>query len=93
MLLEKLEGQKGILRLLVFVYDNGESNFQKIVDEGNLYDRVVRSSVAVLKEINLLTTRVDDSSYPRKNMVSLTERGETIAKKLKEIEKVLGEID
>ena len=89
MLLSKLEGQKGILRILTFIRDRGETNFQKIIDETDLYDRIVRNSLPILKELNLIETRIDKTSYPYKNMISLTEKGKKVAEKLKEIEVIL----
>lgn len=90
MFLEKLEGRKGILRILVFVYEHGETNFQKIIDESDLYDRIVRSNLPILKGAGLISTRIDSTSYPHKNMISLTEKGKKIAEKLKEVEVILG---
>lgn len=91
--LEKLEGQKGVLRILVYLLDHGETNFQRIVDESDLYDRVVRNSLPILKDAGLISTKIDNASYPPKNMISLTEKGERIAEKLKTIEEILAGID
>ena len=87
--LEKLEGQKGLLRILVYLFDHGETNFQRIVDDSNLYDRIVRNSIPILKDAGLVSTRIDDTSYPPKNMISLTKKGKQIAEKLREIEEIL----
>lgn len=87
--LEKLEGQKGLLRILVFLLEHGETNFQKIIDESNLYDRIVRNSLPILKDSGLVSTRIDNTSYPPKNMISLTEKGKHVASKMKEIEDIM----
>ena len=87
--LEKLEGQKGVLRILVFLLEHGETNFQKIIDESNLYDRIVRNSLPILKDSGLVSTRIDKTSYPPKNMISLTEKGKDVASKVKEIEDIM----
>lgn len=89
MSLEKLEGQKGVLRILVYLFEHGETNFQRIVDGSSLYDRIVRNSLPILKDAGLVSTRIDDTSYPPKNMISLTEKGKGVANKLKEIEILL----
>lgn len=89
MSLARIEGQKGVLRTLVYLYDNGESNFQKIADSPGLYDRIVRNSLAILNEQALIRQRIDNSSYPPKNMISLTEKGKKVAEKLKEIQDML----
>lgn len=87
--IEILEGQKGTLRLLVHLDDKDETNQQRITDETNLYASILRSSVKLLKASGLVKTRVDNSSYPPKNMISLTDKGRRVAKLLKEIEAVL----
>ena len=87
--LEKLEGQKGVLRILVFLLEHGETNFQKIIDDSNLYDRIVRNSLPILKDSGLVSTRIDNTSYPPKNMISLTEKGKDVASKVKEIEDIM----
>lgn len=90
MSLAAIEGQKGVLRTLVYLYDNGESNFQKIADSPGLYDRIVRNSLSILNEQGLIRQRIDNSSYPPKNMLSLTEKGKRVAEKLKEIDDIIG---
>ncbi len=91
MSLEKLEGQKGVLRILVYLNEHGETNFQKIVDDSSLYDRIVRNSLPILKDAGLISTKIDNSSYPPKNMISLTQKGKRIGSKLKEIDEILME--
>ncbi len=88
-MIKQLEGQKGILRLILYLNEKGETNFQKIVYDSDIYDRILRLSLEKLKDLGLIVTRIDNSSYPPKNMISLTEKGKIVAKKLKEIEEVL----
>ena len=83
------KAKKSLLRILVYLLDHGETNFQRIVDDSNLYDRIVRNSLPILKDAGLVSTRIDDASYPPKNMISLTEKGKNVANKLKEIETLL----
>jgi predicted transcriptional regulator len=87
--IEEIEGQKGVLRLLVYLYNVEEVNFQKILDETNLYARIVKNSVAILEKNGLAITKVDRTSYPPKNMVSLTKKGKRVAEKIKEIEEII----
>lgn len=89
MSIENIEGQKGSLRLLIYLNKVGKANAQRIVNETNLYPRIVKSSMALLEKEGLLISSVDSSTYPPKNMASLTEKGKKIAKKLKEIEDIL----
>ncbi len=89
--LEKLEGQKGVLRILVYLFDHGETNFQRIIDESDLYDRIVRNSIRILKDVGLISTKIDNTSYPPKNMISLTEKGKRIAENIRKIEEIMNE--
>ncbi|MEM0160252.1 MAG: transcriptional regulator [Thermoplasmata archaeon] len=88
-MIKSLEGQQGILRLLIYLSSVNEVNFQRIVFETDIYDRILRLSLEKLKELGLVKTRIDNSSYPPKNMISLTEKGKKIAEYLKNIEEVL----
>jgi DNA-binding MarR family transcriptional regulator len=87
--IEEIEGQKGVLRLLAYLYEVEEVNLQKILNETNLYARIVKNSVAILEKNGLVFTRVDRTSYPPRNMVSLTNKGKKVAEKIKEIEEII----
>jgi DNA-binding PadR family transcriptional regulator len=84
-----LEGQAGNLRVLVFLLNSGETNFQGIVDELPLTGRTLYGVLDKLKELGLIKTRIDKSTYPSRNMISLSDRGKKVAKLLKEIEGIL----
>ncbi|MGC8651529.1 MAG: transcriptional regulator [Minisyncoccia bacterium] len=84
-----LEDQSGNLRVLVFLLDIKETNFQNIVEELPITGRSLYGAIDKLKELGLIKTRIDKSSYPQKNMISLTEKGKQVAERLKEIEEVL----
>jgi len=89
--LKNLEGQKGILRILVYLLDKGEVSIQNITDNTDLYYNIVKKSSSLLREYELANTRVDNSTYPPRNMISLTEKGKKVAEYLKKIEEVLEE--
>jgi len=91
MAIKDLEGQKGILRVLMLLKDKGEINYYSIIKESDLYDRVLRLSLEKLKELRLIESRLDNSTYPPRNRISLTDKGRKVAEKLKEIEEVLVE--
>jgi DNA-binding MarR family transcriptional regulator len=86
-----LEGQAGNLRVLIYLSTVGETNFQGIVEGLPLTGRSLYGVIDKLKGLDLIKTRIDKSSYPQKIMVSLTERGKKVAKRLKEIEEILEE--
>jgi len=89
--LKNLEGQKGILRILVYLLDKGEVSIQNITDNTDLYYNIVKKSSSLLREYGLANTRVDNSTYPPRNMISLTEKGKKVAEHLKKVEEVLEE--
>ena len=86
-----LEGQAGNLRVLIYLSNVDETNFQSIVEGLPLTGRSLYSVIDKLKELELIKTRIDRSSYPARNMISLTEKGRKVAEYLKKIEKVLEE--
>ena len=85
-----LEGQAGNLRVIIFLSGTGETNFQSIVDELPLTGRSLYAVIGKLKGLELIKTRIDKSSYPPRNMISLTDKGRKVARLLKEIEGILG---
>jgi len=54
-----------------------------------LTGRSLYSVIDKLKELELIKTRIDRSSYPPRKMISLTDKGRKVAEKLKEIEEIL----
>lgn len=83
------EGQKGTIRLLLYLHDKQEVSLSSILKETDIYDRIFWKSADLLKANSLITTRVDNTSYPPKNMVSLTNKGKKVAEKFKEIQEIL----
>lgn len=85
----KLEKKSGLLRLLVFLYDNGEYMLSDIWDNSGISRNSGSGSMELLKKYGLVKNRIDNSKYPPRYMYSLTEKGKEIAQKLKEIEEIL----
>jgi len=86
-----LEGQAGNLRVPIYLSNVDKTNFQSIVEGLPLTGRSLYSVIDKLKELGLIKTRIDRSSYPPRNMISLTDKGRKVAEYLKKIEKVLEE--
>jgi len=84
-----LKGQAGNLSVLIYLSDTSETNFQSIVGGLPLTGRSLYYGIDKLKELELVKTRTDSSSYPPRYMISLTDRGKRVADYLKKIEKVL----
>ncbi len=83
------ERQSGLIRLLIVLSEITELNFQAILDE---YDFAVNSLYGAIEKgeaLGIIQTKQDSSSYPARNMISLTPKGKKVAELLKKIEEVL----
>ena len=87
--LKPFERQSSLLRLLVILNHTGEINFQRLIDEYRLYPNPLYASVDKAKDLGIITVRRDTTSYPPKNMISLTARGKKVAELLKKIDDAL----
>ena len=47
------------------------------------------ASIKKAKDLKLIEDKIDDTKYPPRTMLSLTEKGKPVAQKLKEIEEIL----
>ncbi len=44
-----------------------------------------------MKKLKIVKSEIDESTYPKRSIISLTERGKLVVQKLKEIEEILKE--
>lgn len=86
-----LEKQSGILRITVFLYDKEEYMLSKIWPDSGVSINQGYKALDKMKELKMIKSRIDNSSYPPRNYISLSEKGKKIAAKLKEIEGVLSD--
>jgi DNA-binding HxlR family transcriptional regulator len=84
-----LEGQTGNLRVLIYLAEIGETNFQNISDSLPLTGRSLYSSIDKLKTLGLISSRIDKTSYPPRIMLSLTPKGKEVAEHLRMVENIL----
>lgn len=84
-----LEKQSGLIRLLIYLSEKSPINVQSIIDDSDIYPNIMYASIRKAKEIALIEDKVDNSKYPPRTMLSLTEKGRRVAQKLKEIEEIL----
>ncbi len=84
-----LEKQSGLIRLLIYLNDNPPTNVQSIVDNSEIYPNIMYPSIRKAKELKLIKEEIDNSKYPPRTVLYLTERGKLVAQKLKEIEEIL----
>ena len=83
------EKQSGLLRLIVFLDERDEYLLSKIWADAGISINQGYRSVEKAKQMGLIRQKVDGSSYPPKNMISLTPKGKKVAELLKKIEEVL----
>ena len=84
-----LEKQSGLIRLLIYLNDKSPINVQSIVDDSDIYPNIMYASIKKAKSLSLIEDKIDNSKYPPRNVLYLTERGKKVAEKLKEIEEIL----
>jgi len=85
------EKQSGLIRLLIYLNDNPPTNVQSIVYDSDIYPNIMYPSIWKVKELGLIKEEIDNSKYPPRTILSLTEKGKLVAQKLKEIEEILKE--
>ncbi len=90
--IQKFEKKSGVLRLILYLYEEGETMLSSIWEGAAISIHQGYDSIDILKEFGLIKARIDQSSYPPKNMISLTDKGRKVAKHLKEIEDILKEV-
>lgn len=90
--ISSLEGQKGILKVLVYLLNVREANRQKITDELTSDARITNACIRKLEELQLIDKSIKEAGRAGQQLVRvfrLTDKGKKVAKLLKEIEGVL----
>ena len=88
--LKDLERQSGLLRLISYLYD-GDSYVVKLLQEHDIPNNQLIRSITRLIKLGIITSRIDDSNFPKRKILSLTKKGNKIAKRLKEIEQIMAQ--
>jgi len=84
-----LEKHSGILRLILILRENGEINFQKLIDVYKLYPTSLYPAIKHAEDLGIISSRIDTTSYPRKKMIRLTEKGDKIAEYISRVNDLL----
>ena len=87
--IKDLEKQSGILRIILFLDEHDKAVLSSIWPEANVPINAGYSSVSKLKELGLVSSTIDASSYPPKNLLSLTPKGKEVAAHLRMVENIL----
>lgn len=89
--LKVLEKQSGFMRLLFYLFKNDKKQITEIINNTDIPVHQLYASIEKGKELGLIDTVIDNSKYPARNLVFLTEKGEKVAQKLDEIIKILNQ--
>jgi predicted transcriptional regulator len=89
-LVKALETQSGAMRLLMYLMKS-PSYVTLILKETDIPNIQLLRSVNLLLDLKLIQKKVDSSTYPKRNIITLTNKGKLVAQKVKEIEALLKE--
>lgn len=89
-LVKALETQSGAMRLLLYLL-KGPSYVTLILKETDIPNIQLLRSIELLLELKLIQKKVDTSTYPKRNIISLTNKGKQVAQKVNDIETLLKE--
>ena len=89
-LVKALETQSGAMRLLMYLMKS-PSYVTLILKETDIPNIQLLRSVNLLLDLKLIQKKVDSSTYPKRNIITLTNKGKLVAQKVKEIETLLKE--
>lgn len=78
------------MRLLLYLL-RGSSYVTLILNETDIANIQLLRSVNLLESMKLIQKNVDTTTYPKKNIISLTNRGKQVAIKIRDIENLLNE--
>ena len=77
--------------MLVYLNDIPPTNVQSIVEDSDIYPNIMYPSIRKAKELVSIREEIDNSKYPPRTVLHLTENGKFVTKKLKESEDILRE--
>jgi DNA-binding MarR family transcriptional regulator len=66
-----------------------EKTITEIIEEADIPVHQLYASIDKAVQLKLVKRRIDKSSYPNRNLISLTAKGKEMALKLKEITDIL----
>lgn len=79
------------MRIIFILDEKGGLNFQKFIDDYSISSTTLYRTLESLKKLKIVKSEIDNSTYPKRTIISLTEKGKLVAQKLKEIEDILKE--
>ena len=85
--MESLE-QTGSIRIMLFLNKKGAATLTDIKDGVNCSLSAIYNALRKLRDAGLIQEELEQE-FPRRRLISLTEKGKKVAEKLEEIERVL----
>ncbi|MEM3390464.1 MAG: winged helix DNA-binding protein [Thermoproteota archaeon] len=85
--MEPLE-QTDSIRIFLFLSKKGATTLTEIKDNVNYSLSAIYNALRKLKDAGLIQEELE-KEFPRRRLISLTDKGRKVAEKLEEIEKVL----
>ena len=73
------------MKILIYLLNEKETPYESL--KGKFSSAY--SSVSRLKQMELVDAKIDNSKFPKEEIISLTDKGRKVAEKLKEIEEIL----
>ena len=77
-----IEKQSGFLRLLLYLDKHGEQAITEILDGSGIPVHQLYASIEMAKNWKLVSSRIDKSSYPNRNLIGITKKGKEATSKL-----------
>ena len=74
---------------IYYLGENGEKTITEIMEGADIPVHQLYASIEKALQLKLVKRRIDRSTYPNKNLISLTTKGKKLALKLKEITDLL----
>ena len=79
-----IEKYSEFLRLLLYLDEHGEQSITEILDGSGIPVHQLYASIEMAKNWKLVSSRIDMSSYPNRNLIGITVKGKIAARKLEE---------
>lgn len=80
--------QTSACRVLVYLLKSKSSTVSDILNKGNFSQTSLYNALRKLKDAGLIQEELEQE-FPRRRLISLTEKGRKVAEKLEEIEGIL----
>ncbi len=78
-----IEKQSGFLRLLLYLDEHGEQSVTEILDRSGIFVHQLYVCIEMARNWKSVSSRIDKSSYPNRNLIGITGKGRKTALQLR----------